>query len=254
MKETRIMADIVKFPGSKNPPTPEEAAQRKIEAQAHHAERSRRLRMALKEPPRMQGDDQITAAEALHGLLERMEQRHGVRKKEVLRGAGIGSKEDSTKHLSQYAIPQDLTPEEVRMRSKRLRKNVRPYLAIAKAAAKLAGLDEDEVLLELFGHAGSWARSGTREPAPESEKLAERLRFVTAGIARKYELTAFFREVEKAGVAPIPSMKCFERDTGRPVAMEEIEIEFIYWSQEWPIEFNQPSWEAETEAGERLPA
>src|SRR5216683_5529234 len=110
------MADIITFPPNKAP-TPEEAAKRKIEAQAHHAERARRLRNALVERPTMQGD-QIIVAQALHGLLERVEQRHGVRKKEVLREAGIGSKEDSTKHLSQYAIPQDLPPEELDRRSK----------------------------------------------------------------------------------------------------------------------------------------
>jgi hypothetical protein len=246
------MNNVIPFPDSDQKLTAEQVAMRENVIRADHV---RQLRIALTERPMMRPADQERVAQALHGLLQRVEQRHGVRKAKVLRQAGIGTNGDSTKHLSQYAIPSDLSRDEILRRSKRLRKKTAPYLAIAKAAAKLAALDEDDVLLEVFGQADFGARAGgTREPAPEFEELASRLRYIAEGIARKYDLTAYFHEVERAGVAPSPTGECYEREReSGPLALEEIEIRFQTAAEpyRWPIEFNQPSWEAEIEA---LPA
>jgi hypothetical protein len=72
-------------------------------------------------------------------------------------------------------VVMGVRPEEVA--KKRLCQNTKPYEKIAKAAAKLAALDEEEVLLEVFGHA-DFAQGGARKPAPEFEQLASRQRFV----------------------------------------------------------------------------
>jgi hypothetical protein len=256
------MADIVPFRASKTKPTPEDLAMRESQSRANRAELARQLRNELrpgsKRGPIMRREDQIAVAQALYGLLKRVEEHPGIPKRAVLIEAGIGNeKEDPTKHLSEYAIPPNLRPEE--RAKKRLCKNAKPYERIAKAAAKLAALDEDEVLLEVFGQADFWTRGGARKPASEFEELAFRLRFVAEGVAAKHNLTAFFRDVERARVVAAPSRECERRelDGGRLLEPGEIEIEFFRWpfgfQWPWPIEFNQPSWEAEVEEQAAFP-
>jgi hypothetical protein len=202
-----INGSIVDAPGSKRPTSQEVAAQDR----RGREERISGLREVLRENRKMGGDDQIVVARALYDLLDRIEGQYHIAKAKILREAGIGGDGDSTKHLSQYAIPRDLPLEEIQRRSTRLRKGTEPYKNIASAAARLAGLEVGDSLLEVFERANFW-RHGAREPAPEFAELASRLRFIADGISTKYDLTTFFREVERAGVLPSPTLECFQQD------------------------------------------
>src|ERR1700740_982334 len=170
--------NVVPFRTGKSPTSRQIVEQERI-AQDHRdrEERLSRLREALAKNPKMGGEDQLVIAHALHDLLDRIERQHLISKANILREAGSGAPRDSTTHLSQYAIPRDLPAEEIRRRSARLRKGTRPYEKIARAAARLAGLAEDDLLFEVFGQANFW-RSNVREAAPEFVELARRLRLV----------------------------------------------------------------------------
>jgi hypothetical protein len=247
-------SNVVDFPSPKRPTREERAAQDHLD----RAERVSRLREVLGQNPKMGGEDQIIVAQALHDLLERI----GIPKRKVLDEAHIGSLADSTKHLSQYAIPRGLSPEEIQ--KKRLTKKSGPYKRIAEAAARLAGLDEGDTLLEVFGQANFWQHESVREARPDFEELASRLRFVAERISAKYELTKFFGDVETAGVLPAPTPECVQQSAENEYLVgEEIPIGFFPPSPErfdfdgrtidsfleWPIELNQFTWSCESEQG-----
>jgi hypothetical protein len=244
--------NVFDFPSPKSPTREQIALQKRRD----HAERIKRLREVLRENQQLRGADQIIVAQALYELLVRIEKEHGIRKAKILREAGIASR-----HQGHYAIRKDLTPGEIQ--SKHLRKGTDPYKKIAEAAAKLAGLDEGEVLIEIFGQV-NFRPSPAREPAEGFEELATRLRFVADSISKKHELTKFFRKVEKAGVLPAPTPECVQRDSEKnDLFGEEIAIGFFPPSPErfdfdgrtidsflgWPIELNQRTWSCESEQG-----
>jgi hypothetical protein len=118
----------------------------------------------------------------------------------------------------------------------------------------VSDLKEGDVLLEVFGQVNPNLWGGdAREAAPEFVELARRLRFVADGISAKYDLTTFFREVEKAGVSPA-------LESGR-----EQEIEFSSKNRDtdgvsmaselrWPIELYQPTYVCYYERCGDLPA
>jgi hypothetical protein len=249
-------SNVVDFPSPKRPTGKERAEQDRSD----RAERISRLREVLGENPKMGGEDQIIVARALHDLLERIERRYGVAKAKILREAGIGGEGDSTKHLSQYAIPRDLTREELNRRSARLRKKPGPYVKLAEAAASFADdLDEGDTLLEVFGQASFW-HQGVREAASDFVDLADRLRLVADGISRKYELTKFFRKVERAQAWPAPTPDSVQRDAEKDALIgDEVAIAFYSWgdlpsSVGWPIELHQLTWLTENEMdGGNLP-
>ncbi len=221
---------------------------------ADRAERIRHLRNALEghRTPRLGTADGETVSRDLYKLLQRVEEERRIPKAEVLRKAGLAVAGDSTKHLSQFATPPNRKPA-------RLSKKVGPYARLAKAAAKLAGLDEDESLLEVFGGASFWQSTGTRQAAEDFVQLAERLRFVMEGVARECELTRLFEGVLKGGGALDISADCWRRaqEAGSLLAPEDIELEFDFGGfggpQIWPIEFYQPTIEAENGDGDHIP-
>jgi hypothetical protein len=264
------MNNVLQFPNSpdndRKPSQKDEAARAKNTGAAR-AEQIQRLRKALgdKDQPgpkllargqKAPSADQLTVARALHGLLQRIENDHRISKAKVMREAGIGEEGDSTKHLSQYAIPPGKT-------TSRLCIKARPYEKLAKAAARCARLDEGDVLMEVFGKASFWHSMGAREAAEEFEELARRLRYVMDAVARKHDLGAFFRDVKKCGGVIIPSFDSGSREQvmGRLLTPDEIEVKFYFGDfggiyggpQRWPIEFYQLSYEATDGNGDHVP-
>jgi hypothetical protein len=239
------MGDLIRFPSNNGA---------KPTTNLSGSAQASRLRKALgpQPGPVLSPTDQKTVAEALHKLLQEIEDKHHIKKAQVMREAGLGGEGDSTKHLSQYAIPPGANPA-------RLRKKAGRYEKLAKVAAKLARLDESEVLLEVFGQASFWQMTGTREPEPEFEELANRLRLIMVAVARKHTLTAFFRDVKKGGGVATPNADCWRREVelGRQLAPHEIDVEFHFGHfggpQIWPIEFDQPTCEAEDGNGDHMP-
>jgi hypothetical protein len=256
---------VIEFPGPRDVsrqvpkrPAPEQVAAQNLRNRAREIDRLRRA-LAGNPSPMMRHDDSIAVAEALYVLLDRLERQQRIPKSKVLREAGIGSEGDSTKHLGQYAIPPGLPPGDREKRSQRLRKGAKRYVGIVEAAARLANLDEDEALLEVFGAAQFW-RSGGAEEKREFSELAQRLCLIVEGIAAKHDLTTYFRDVERAGVSSAPSRECNARDAKNgPLEPGTIDVQFYRrfrgeQSLRWPIELYQPSWLSEVEENADLPA
>ena len=236
-----INGRTVDFPGSKEPTREQVAAQKRSD----RAERISRLRETLRENQWLGPADQITVAQAVNDLLVWVEKDRGIRKAKILEAAGIANK-----NKRDYAIPRNLSSEEIERLSRRLKKRTEPYKKIVEAAARVVpGLDEGDLLLDVFGQANIRLTRGHR-PGDGFEELAFRLQFVTNGISAKYKLTEFFREVEQAGVSPAP--ESVQRDAeNKDVFGGEIAIKYsspagIDFEGEttsshlgWPIELNQ---------------
>ena len=207
------------------------------EARAQRAARFEALERVLRARPLMGRPDQLRVAEALWRLLHRAEQGN-VRKAQVLRAAGIGTDADSTKHLSQYALDPSL-PEERKNRA-RLNKKPHKYREIAEAAARLAGWDAREAVLEVFRET---TLAGTRpghEAAPEYEALARTLREIADAVAAKHGLQEYFREVARSG--PCLRVLNNENEDGPKNRLSPGDID-VYFDDnsdgmDWPISFD----------------
>lgn len=206
------------------------------EARARRAARFEALERVLRDRPLMGRPDQLRAAEALWRLLQRAEQRN-VTKAKVLRAARIGAEGDSTKHLSHYALDPSLPDA----RKERARLNKRPtkYRQIAEAAARLAGWDEREAVLEVFNETTLAGTRPGQEAAPEYEALAQTLREVADAVAAKHGLQAYFQEVAKS--KPVLRVLNDEEETAKNrLEPEEIELYFDEQSDilTWPMSFD----------------
>jgi hypothetical protein len=181
------MSNVV--PLHNSPSNDRKPSQKDEIVRATNTARAKQIQRALGDTnqagPRLRSADQEIVAHALYGLLEQIEKDHRISKAEVMREAHLGGDGDSTKHLSQYAIPKGGSP-------KRLRKKAGSYAKLARAAAKLSGLDEDEVLMEVFGQASFWSSMGAREPAEEYEELATRLRYIMMRLRRNINSESSF--------------------------------------------------------------
>jgi hypothetical protein len=254
-----INGGTVDFPASEEPTVEQVAAQKRSD----RAERISRLRETLRENQWLGPADQITVAQAANDLLVWIEKERGIRKAKILEAAGIANK-----NKRDYAIPRNLSSEEIERLSRRLKKRTEPYKKIVEAAARVVpGLDEGDLLLDVFGQANIRLTRGHR-PGDGFEELALRLQFVANGISAKYKLTEFFREVEQAGVSPALVPESVQRDAeNKDLFGEEIAIKYsspagIDWDfgettsshLGWPIELNQFTSLCRSEECDDLPA
>lgn len=165
-----------------------------VEAQREdQRQRSRDLQAKLEKNAVLPHADQLEIATNVWRVMERAQSQGRTTKAKIMREAGIGGSDDSTKHLSQFAVnPQ--WPE-LRRKNARLNKKPRPYLNLVEAAAKLAGWDPDETVFEVFSEI-SLARVGpARLPNPAFEDLAKRLRDIGESVAVKHQLQTYFRSL-----------------------------------------------------------
>ena len=210
------------------------------EARAQRAARFEALERVLRARPLMGRADQLRVAEALWRLLHRAEQGN-IRKAQVLRAAGIGTEADSTKHLSQYALDPSLP--EVRKERARLNKRPHKYREIAEAAARLAGWDAREAVLEVFRETTLAGTRPGQDAAPEYEALARTLREIADAVAAKHGLQEYFREVAESK----PNLRVLnDEDEDGPtnkLSPEDIDVYFDHKSDglDWPISFHEGS-------------
>jgi hypothetical protein len=205
-------------------------------------ERAISLRAKLATVQKLNRSDQKAVATEIWRLLERGVAL-GISKARVLRESGIDSDTDSTKHLGQYAINPEWPTE--RQESARLNKKPAKYLAILKAAAKLYGSDENELLLEVFGATSINASGGAREAAPEYEELARTLRDIATAVSAKHELQTYFQKVARDGLHLHVTNHADETE-GHKLDPDDIELEFSRGAGGlcWPMIFYEESDEA----------
>jgi hypothetical protein len=240
---------IIKFPGSRKP-MPEQAAvkERRAQQEQDRAERKRQLEKTLRQNQWFQRrSDEISVAQALNDLLVRIKKERSIPIAEILGKAGIPARKQTD-----YAIRRDLSPEKLKWLSDprnkiRLRKGTEPLKRIVDAVAELApDLNVGDLYLEVFGQANFRSTpTPTQEPDDGFEELASRLRFVAGAVSARYELSKYFRDVERAGVSPNIAEECPDQATRKEIVIkfssENKDTDGIpaEWYLGWPIELRQ---------------
>lgn len=161
----------------------------------------------MNERPRTRTDaERRRIGENLWRLLDEIEQGpRQIRKAQVLQEAINATPEDSTKHLPRYACRPTEDSVEAERRTRHLLKTVKKFVHVAKVAARLAGLDPDEVTLRVLE--GSYYTQrvppGLLEAdfARRTDVLAALLSDIAHRLCRKYPVVESIRRMESAGWA-----------------------------------------------------
>jgi hypothetical protein len=237
------MGDVINMQDRRRQPEAANAAQTKADRAAHAA----RIRERLKTSWQLELTPREEVAKAIHRLLERAT-KAGVTKDAILRAAGLKSASGPTKHLSQYALQDDL-PEETRQRRlDKLRKKAPPYARIAEAAARLAGLDIDDTLSEVFQ---AVPLDVAADPAMDAElapyeDLAAILRRGMTAIARRFDLARYFQQVRSGGLAA-RVVRHEEAEEKHPNSLRADDLEIVFDQHgryDWDIRFGLPTHQA----------
>lgn len=147
-------------------------------------------------------------AENLHGVIQdacaRSRDGGRISRVDIIRAANLRVAGTKATFLYGYAVDPNergLDPK----RAKRLVRRPRNHLKLAEAAARLSGLDRDDVTLRLVEGTTS-AEIGDEEPAdplPEHlEMLSSAITAKARQIAAECELDWYFRTIEAHGLAP----------------------------------------------------
>jgi hypothetical protein len=122
---------------------------------------------ALSKNPKMtHSEDREAVAKHLWKILDEFERNGHGKKEAVLRDANMGEKGNSTKQVHYYTLPAfDAASDTLKKRIDRLVKRTAKYRLLAELAAKKAGWDKQDVLIELFQ--GSSYDASEHGPIPE---------------------------------------------------------------------------------------
>jgi hypothetical protein len=123
---------------------------------------------ALSKNPKMTHiEDRKVVAKNLWNILDGFERDGHGKKEAVLRDANMGEKGNSTKQLHYYTLPPfDAASDALKKRIDRLVKRTAKYRLLAEQAAKKAGWDKQDVLIELFQGSSFDASERGSEPVP----------------------------------------------------------------------------------------
>jgi hypothetical protein len=107
---------------------------------------------ALSKNPKMtHSEDREAVAKHLWKILDEFERNGHGKKEAVLRDANMAEKGNSTKQVHYYTLPAfDAASDALKKRIDRLVKRTAKYRLLAELAAKKAGWDKQDVLIELF--------------------------------------------------------------------------------------------------------
>lgn len=138
--------------------------------------------------------DRIEAARAVGRLVRRARDLHMTMAE--LKKALLGSA-----RLDRYMLRSDLAPDEGPAASGKLLQQVRGYLAVAIAVARLTGQDEDALKIEVLVNTSLWSRisSAAEEDDPRPTRLAIELAEMGKAVARRTRLAAILK---RAGRLP----------------------------------------------------
>ncbi len=190
------MAEIVQFPTAGSAKHVRKVLGNETSWRAHVTN----IRSALEKAPRMKEADRLRTAENLWSILTKAEES-GISKARTLQDAGKGGAGDSTKRLPHYAIDPTLLNDEKCRRAKELVQDGRKYLMIAESAGKLAcNGDKDHFVAALFAGTSIGLSTDSVEDVNNADvytELANMIREVSRGIARKHDLMRVFRDIEE---------------------------------------------------------
>ncbi len=170
--------------------------------------RIRHAEARMKERPRMHRfEERRRVGENLWALLEEIEQgERGVSKARVLQAAGKADQIDSTKHLPRYALRPSDDPAVLEGRGRFLLKTAAKFVAIARVAADLGGIDPDIAALRILD--GTFYTQDPPEAAVDdhrarrAETLAAMLADIAIRLCEKHSVANAMRRMEQAGWVP----------------------------------------------------
>ena len=136
--------------------------------------------------------EQERVAENMWRILAEAE-RQGAAKTVVLHAGGAGNEGDSTKRLERFAMNPGLEPAKRHAKSGRLTKGADKYLRIAEAAGRLVQGDTDAYVADLFNGTRFAAIGDTAVTEDVYVELADLVRTICIGVARKHDLQRVFR-------------------------------------------------------------
>ena len=155
------------------------------------AARASKIRDAVK-GAKLSGSEQERVAENMWRILAEAE-RQGAAKAAVLRAGGAGKEGESTKRLERFALNPDLDPVRKQAKAGRLTKGADKYLRIAGEAGHLTSGDRDTYVAALFNGTRFAAAGDTAVTEDVYVELADLIRTVCTGVARKHDLRRVFR-------------------------------------------------------------
>lgn len=131
------------------------------------------IRAAIMVRPMMKrGSERLLVGESMWRILQRLEDELGLPKAKVLHEAGLGRPEESTKRLPYYAVRPGLDEGARAERAKHLTQKASKYVALAVAAARLAGLPADGLVAALRRDFVRGRRSRLPRPRPRAQGKA----------------------------------------------------------------------------------
>jgi hypothetical protein len=188
------MSKVVPFPSPARGTDQDGPSTAKANIVADRRVRAQRIEENLKREPRLKtvGQRRIVGRN-LWNILDRIESHHGKRKAEVVAAFKPGEEHRSTKLLWHYTLSPNLGEKACRNRAERMAQEAGKYAKIARVAARLAGLPEDECLCDLFsGTSYVEPAGGTLEAEPWAEILSGLLNAMGRAIARDLDLAGYF--------------------------------------------------------------
>jgi hypothetical protein len=251
--------NVTSFPVRKRLIPDEVVIEQRRAQEVDRDERKRQLSKALEQNQWLRRRaDRIAVAQRMNDLLISIEKEHGIRPSKILQATEKGI---ASKNKREYAIPKGLSPKEEERLDKRLKKGTRPYVNIINAVVKLAPkLRKEDLLFEVFGPPVEFQLGAAQEQDDGFEELASRLRFVADAVSARYDLSKYFRDVEKAGVSPNVAEEGPDQGTRKEIVIkfssENKDTDGIpaEWYLGWPIELRQFTCVCGFEEGGDLPA
>ena len=159
---------------------------------------------ALSENPKMTHiEDRKAVAKNLWNILDRFERKGHGKKEAVLREANMGEEGNSTKQLHYYTLPpSDAASDAPKKRIDRLVKRTAKYRSLAELAAKKAGWDKQDVLIELFqGSSYVASEHGSIPKLPDYLfAIDETLQRMKDWLVRKTDIEGYYQTLREEDV------------------------------------------------------
>jgi hypothetical protein len=118
--------------------------------------------------------ERLTLAQNLWSILgQAIEKDPALSKSRILHAAGQGQPDESTKRLPHFAVDPAASLDERNRKASALRKHVAKYVRIASEAARLSGMNENEVLVLLTQGTDYQSLAPAAQQNPYDEALAD---------------------------------------------------------------------------------
>jgi hypothetical protein len=169
---------------------------------------------------RLTGDQRFIVAQNLWRILDRYKQS-GISPATVLQAAGKGRSSESTKRLPYYAINPHLPDHERERRRERLTQKASKYVDLIDSLARVAQLDRDSLLVDLFDGSGFGEGGDQDIPASDREavvRLSRLLRDIGLWVSRTVDLSRYWESLQRERLSWSSEGHLVQRSHAHPAA------------------------------------